>query len=395
MEALPTELLRAIIENADTQSRLSLCRVCHLFRSLCQPILFRQLKDVDGTTNLNQVISFGRTITDSSSLAAHIRLISIPYINSRGDIDIADALIPLLFHTIHLEHLSFSGSHHGDKGISLLSTSLLKNSLSLPKLRVLKYFSLSGKLYSPPGTWEPILSLPKVTTLFTNVFSERIDLLKKDIPLQNLQFIDTRLDDNTLTSLLQGCPSLKNFVYQTQDACNIEETLLQSQFNASTFSDILLSRRETLETLWIEFPRSYYTGFARGNNIEPDLHPASWGFEHVPKLTSLQRFVSLQQLVIDQALLSKYPQLPPQLRILVLTNAREFSMQLVEFLCDEKRSLRARQLEYVYLLDTGEATRVWASQIDLAAVPFELYVCEDVEEGQPGSGFYDGLLDYS
>ncbi|KAJ5638697.1 hypothetical protein N7528_001087 [Penicillium herquei] len=174
------------------------------------------------------------------------------------------------------------------------------------------------------ASYQEFFALPNLKI----VMFENGDLQSKTCPpwepktfnIEELVFRDSVIDAVSLGRLTGACKNLKVFLLDNFKSYQewIDHPNGGSVFNAAEAHQALLSHKNTLEYLRIEFARGAY-----------DLHNWQQFLSSRPKIGSLREFTALSDIRLQQAIVPVHPQFPPTLKRLYITDCNSSVINLV------------------------------------------------------------------
>lgn len=343
-------------------SLLTLCLTCHRFRDIAQPLIF---KSVHGTYlekgEKTSIVSLSHTFEHCPKLATAVKdlLIRIPAFVDPEEADHRaqrlSRLVRILRSTMVL--LSNVESLHLQGGrlftSSVLSDLRSENSFYDRFVHDLSCLFRPRSLYiNPTSESDDFVNLAEYSALFTHPALIKISIQScaascrvedwklRGIPhlrpntlnLIELNLLQCHIDHDSLGILLGACRVLKVFRYQAfdrRDRCSAHRLTLGGSLAQSaallpeTFSHALQVRKDTLESLNVDFRGSFET------DDDSDL-----------TLGSLHDFERLKKISIESCRLDTFHHLPVLLEHITLTHCALEDLKVYYYAIIESRRTR-------------------------------------------------------
>lgn len=356
---------------------IRLCQTCTLLRDIIQPMIFRSIHiHHKNTGNESTFASLAQTLTCRPFLAekvSNLLLTSSESGQCEPDEDsvwaaqlpkLATPMLALLSNVtcLHFHCSRFvpvhSPSHLGR--LLLTKPSATGETYLLPQLRALYISPLDGtEDFVRIADFVPFFGHPQLDriNIYAGVLLDSIDswgldkahqVLPSSLRISELNLLGCLLDKKTLRMLIEACSGLKSLTYSQldNDVHDVEEGLemelhdetTRNQFvqqpllNPATFSSVLGSCKDTLESLQTSFRR--LDGGPMGANF---------------KFSGLQTLNHLVSLNMDASYMSSFQALPSTLEYLTvrIRSMKALPSDLAEFVQETANPRKTQWLSLI------------------------------------------------
>ncbi|BCR99640.1 uncharacterized protein AKAW2_41323S [Aspergillus luchuensis] len=384
----------------------NLCRVCHLFRGLAQPLLFEHV-DLSGFPgDLRNLVSITRAVLRRPSLGEHIRSLSVlpdhnhhvfhksPQPLTANDRKLFTSSIRDLRLDKEDERDWMTVLKEEEFDYSLMVVLLI---LKAPNLRML---TLAGGYFAMKPLEQAWKRHPAILSKLEDLWFEGDDLLKgyplaiyeemiSRLQLRSIDIEEAHLSDDlfpacwtpqsltmsriglhlchidapSVTKLLRACRTVTSFTYDnfTTDPEDQPHNLRPvREPTAPELSAALLPHKDTLEGLTMTWNREPW----ERENIQDYVARQA-------KIGPLGDFSVLRRLTVQQAFLPPQPQFPPTLEKLIVEDCNISVRGLAEQLAQERRQGRLPALKSVKMLavDITDPVKLPGQQIPFGQTP--------------------------